>query len=164
MKIDAGNGGVYELDHAVFDVNGTLTRDGYLVDGVIERVHALRQLLKIHILTADTYGTQERLLNVALAVEVDPKIEWIILKRSDGPEDQQKEQYVIRLGDQRVAAVGNGRNDKLMLQKAKLGIAVIGPEGAFFETLAAARVVAPDPISALDLLLHPLRLKATLRY
>jgi hypothetical protein len=69
LRIDAANGVIYELDHAVFDVSGTLTYDAHLQHGVIERMHYLRQILKVHILTADTYRMQEKLLNVALAVD-----------------------------------------------------------------------------------------------
>ncbi|NML47193.1 hypothetical protein HHL11_25830 [Ramlibacter sp. G-1-2-2] len=47
--------------------------------------------------------------------------------------------------------------------RAALSIAVIQGEGAAVEALQAAQVVAPDILAALDLLLHPLRLKATLR-
>ncbi len=50
-----------------------------------------------------------------------------------------------------------------MLAAAALGIAVPGPEGAAAVTLAAADVVAPDILVALDLLTHPQRLVATLR-
>jgi len=50
-----------------------------------------------------------------------------------------------------------------MLQAAALGIAVIGPEGAAADTLHAADIVAPNIHAALDLLLHPLRVVATLR-
>ncbi len=50
-----------------------------------------------------------------------------------------------------------------MLEKAKLGILVIQEEGAAPSTLLAADVVCTDIMSALNLLLHPLRLTATLR-
>jgi soluble P-type ATPase len=50
-----------------------------------------------------------------------------------------------------------------MLKNAALSIAVIGPEGTAGDALREAKVVAANPLSALDLLLHPVRLKATLR-
>jgi len=71
--------------------------------------------------------------------------------------------YVWQLDRTRVAAIGNGRNDRLMLQAAKLGIAIVGPEGAAVDTLHAADVAVPNIHAALDLLQHPLRLVATLR-
>ena len=60
-------------------------------------------------------------------------------------------------------AVGNGRNDRLMLKEAALGIALLQAEGAAGEALLAADVVAPDILAALDLLLAPDGLIATLR-
>jgi len=40
---------------------------------------------------------------------------------------------------------------------------VVGPEGAAAELVGVADVVVTDILAALDLLLHPLRLTATLR-
>jgi soluble P-type ATPase len=60
-------------------------------------------------------------------------------------------------------ALGNGRNDRLMLKEAALGIALLQAEGAAVEALLAADVVAPDILVALDLLLAPDGLIATLR-
>ena len=48
------------------------------------------------------------------------------------------------------------------LKQAALGIAVVQTEEAM-EALLAADVVTPGIVDALDLLLHPDRLKATLR-
>ena len=50
-----------------------------------------------------------------------------------------------------------------MLQEAALGIAVLGPEGLAAEALLAADVVVASIEDALDLLLRPHRLVATLR-
>ena len=51
----------------------------------------------------------------------------------------------------------------MMLAAAALGIAVCGAEGAAAETLQVADVVVIRIVDALDLLLHPKRLMATLR-
>lgn len=59
--------------------------------------------------------------------------------------------------------MGNGRNDRLMLAEAGLGIAVLGREGSSPLALAAADVVVCSAEEALDLLLVPARLEATLR-
>ena len=59
--------------------------------------------------------------------------------------------------------MGNGRNDRLMLQTAALGVAVCQAEGAAVPTMLAADVMGSDIQDALDLLIHPLRLVATLR-
>jgi soluble P-type ATPase len=75
----------------------------------------------------------------------------------------EKLNYLQRLDANCCACLGNGRNDVLMLKNAALGIAVVGKEGAAVEAILAARVVALSILDALDLLLRPLRLKATLR-
>ena len=67
------------------------------------------------------------------------------------------------LGPQRTIAIGNGYNDHLMVKEAVLGIAVIGREGAARETVMNADVVVTDVLDALNLILKPLRHRATLR-
>ena len=67
------------------------------------------------------------------------------------------------LNPQRVVAIGNGRNDRLMLEAAGLGIALIQAEGAASETLRRADVVCTSILDALGLLRDPRRLIATLR-
>jgi soluble P-type ATPase len=69
----------------------------------------------------------------------------------------------VRLGAGRTACIGNGRNDRLMLKTAALGIAVLQGEGAASVALAAADLIAPTITEALDLLAKPLRLVASLR-
>ena len=146
-----------EIHHLVLDYNGTLAADGTLVPGVAERLRELAlppHNLLIHVVTADTMGTVERQLD-GLPCELS------IL----GPDRQDKAKldFIQGLGVEQTAAIGNGRNDHLMLAAAALGIAVIGEEGASTQTILASRVVCRDIISALDLLLKPKRLVATLR-
>ena len=62
-----------------------------------------------------------------------------------------------------VVAIGNGANDVSMLRAAALGIVVVGPEGLATEAIAAATIVTLSIADALDLLLNPKRLVATLR-
>ncbi|MCG3209198.1 MAG: hypothetical protein FOGNACKC_02817 [Anaerolineae bacterium] len=142
------------LEHLVLDYNGTLAIDGQLIEGVLARLTALAGSLQIHVITADTFGSVQAALSGAPG-------EVVILPA--GAQDEAKRQYVAQLGAATVAAIGNGRNDRLMLQAAALGIAVIQAEGAAVAALAAADIAAPDIVSALDLLAHPLRLAATLR-
>jgi soluble P-type ATPase len=59
--------------------------------------------------------------------------------------------------------VGDGANDELVLAAAALGIVVIGPEGASARALMVADVVCASVLDALDLLLSPMALAATLR-
>jgi len=143
-----------KLAHLVLDFNGTLAVDGRLLDGVKSRLNALSEKLKTHVLTADTFGR-------AKAQLADVPCSLTILPPANQPEG--KLAFVQQLGVERVAAVGNGRNDRLMIKAAALGIVVLQEEGTAVETLLAANVAAPDIFTALDLLTNPLRLAATLR-
>ncbi|HDL98389.1 MAG TPA: hypothetical protein ENH16_02235 [Desulfobacteraceae bacterium] len=74
-----------------------------------------------------------------------------------------KKKYIEELGSSRVASIGNGRNDSLMLKHSALGIAVVQREGASAQTIMNADVICRDIYDALDLFTNPGRLKATLR-
>jgi soluble P-type ATPase len=154
IELDIPGRTQYRLAHLVLDVNGTLAVDGRLVGGVAERISALKGLLAVHLLTADTYGRQS---------EIDRLLDVQAVRLEKGDEAGQKGRFVRGLGAEGVAAVGNGANDAEMLKAAALGIAVLGGEGLAVETLLAADALAYGPLDALDLLLNPRRLVATLR-
>jgi soluble P-type ATPase len=146
--------GRLELTDAVCDYNGTLAADGLLLDGVHERIQRLSSELRVHVVTADTFGSaasQLQRLPCALVI-LDP-----------GRQAEAKRDFVQSLGAARVVAIGNGRNDRMMLDRAALGIAVCGAEGAAAEAMQASDIVVGRIVDALDLLLHPKRLVATLR-
>ncbi len=142
------------LEHIVFDVNGTLAVDGALLEGVTGRLEVLADHLEIHMLTADTHGGQ---------AAIDAELGMTAERVRPGQESEQKAAFVESLGAERVVAVGNGGNDVGMLKAAAVGIAVIGAEGLNVEALNAADIVAPSICDALDLLLKPRRMVATLR-
>ena len=146
--------GTLEIEHLVLDYNGTLACDGVLIEGVRERLERLAQDLHIHVITADTFGKAKLALGgIPCELSILP------------PEDQDagKLAYVQRLSCDKTVCIGNGRNDRLMLEAAALGIALIQREGAAGAAVRAADVVVTDILDALDLLAHPLRLIATLR-
>ena len=145
---------ILELEHLVLDYNGTIAFDGTLIDGVKERLAELSQMLTVHVITADTFGSVKKALE-----EIDCKLALIPLDH----QDVAKLEYVKNLGREQTVGLGNGKNDRLMLKASVLGVAVIQGEGAAFETLASADVVCTDILSALSLLSNPLRLIATLR-
>ncbi|BCV21220.1 HAD family hydrolase [Moorella sp. Hama-1] len=142
---------IITIKHVVLDFNGTLACDGELLPGVVSRLQALATATRIYVLTADTFGTAARACR-DLPVQ---------LTKVDGGED--KELLVIALGAEHTAAVGNGNNDALMLARAALGLLVLGPEGASGRALQATDVVFTDILAALDFLLKPKRVVATLR-
>jgi P-type E1-E2 ATPase len=80
-----------------------------------------------------------------------------------GDECKQKAEFVGELGPHSVVAIGNGANDVEMLRQAAIGIAVMGGEGLAVGCLTAADLVVPSIEAALDLLIYPRRLLATLR-
>jgi soluble P-type ATPase len=143
-----------QIEHLVLDYNGTLACDGELLEGVADALAVLAADLQIHVVTADTFG------KVRSRLEGSP-CTVVILPVED--QDLGKLDYVEKLGPDRVAAIGNGRNDRLMLKRAALGIAVVQEEGVAAETLLAADAVSPNILAAFDLLRNPLRLTATLR-
>ncbi|MBN2010216.1 ATPase P [candidate division KSB1 bacterium] len=154
IRIDIPGLGKLELKHLVLDYNGTLACDGILLDGVAQRLEQLKNQLEIHVVTADTFGTvAEQLEHVTCAVHV--------LERDQ--QDVAKLRYVERLGATHTVCIGNGRNDRRMLAAAALGIAIVQEEGLASVTWQAADVIMPTIIAALDLLLKPNRLVATLR-
>ncbi|MDJ0781024.1 MAG: ATPase P [Desulfosarcinaceae bacterium] len=146
--------GPLRLRHLVLDYNGTLAVDGGLLPGVAERLQSLAKDLSITVLTADTFGRAAQGLG-------DLPCELAILP--EGSQDIAKREFVRGLGAEMCVCIGNGRNDRLMLETAALGVAVILGEGAAGSALLAADVVCTSITSALDLLVNPLRLAATLR-
>jgi len=52
---------VYRLEHLVLDLNGTISLDDHIIEGVLERLDLLRNLLNIRIVTADTRGRAQEL-------------------------------------------------------------------------------------------------------
>jgi len=69
---------------------------------------------------------------------------------------------VVELGPDTCACIGDGRNDRLMLEDAALGMVLVQAEGAAPEALLAADVASCSIMDALALLCRPLRLTATL--
>jgi len=142
------------IEHLILDYNGTLAEDGELIEGVVEKMGELAGHLQLHVLTANTHGTvEEKLAGLPCSVRII----------GAEAQDLRKEEYVVAVGPKMVAAVGNGRNDHLMLRTAVLGICLIQKEGASGRALQAADVVCTNILDVLDLFLHPARLTATLR-
>jgi soluble P-type ATPase len=151
IRIDVPQRGIIELQHAVFDVNGTLAVDGIPIAGVADRLKALGEHLSLHALTAGTHG------NIA---ELERALGFPLQIIARGEE---KLHYVEQLVPAHVIAFGNGMNDVGMLRLAAIGVAVLAGEGVAIGALQAADVLALGPVDAIDLVLHPKRLIATLR-
>jgi P-type E1-E2 ATPase len=145
---------IEQIDYLVLDMNGTIGLDGKLVEGVEERLASLRTMVQVVIVTADTHGGASRL---------GEQLGLGIVVLNEGDEASQKRQFVQQLGAEHTFAIGNGSNDTLMLKESAIGVCVIGAEGASIAALLSADIVVSDVRDALDLLLKPRRLVATLR-
>ncbi len=155
LEIDIPGFGIVRLEHLVSDFTGTLSVDGRLLPGVKERLNKIAEFLKVHILTADTFG-------MARAELKGINCEIHILEGEN--HDIQKEEYVKRLGAESVVAFGNGNNDRRMLKAARIGIAVSEGEGCSVDAMMAADIHVRSASDGLNLLLNQKRCKATLRY
>ena len=142
------------LEHVVLDYNGTIAKDGILKESVKELIKKLCENYTVHIITADTFGSV-----AAQSEELD-----IVLKiLTSLNHTQEKADYIKALGSSRCAAFGNGNNDAKMLKEAALGVSVMGEEGCAAATLLSGDVVCKKIEEALELLLFPKRVVATLR-
>ncbi len=154
IELNIPGRGTLQLEHLVCDVNGTLTLDGQLMEGLVRTITNLRTCLEVHLLTADTHGKQHI---------IDHQLNLQAKRIQAGNEAQQKAEYVRSLGADHVVAIGQGANDAAMLKEAALGICVLSREGAALETLLAADLVVADIYIAFELLEKPLRIVTSLR-
>ena len=146
--------GNYTIKNVVVDLNGTIAVDGKIIQGVKEKVAILSQELDIFLVTADMNKNAERLVK---------DLPVTLYKIKEGEENNQKLQVVLKQGKDNTVSIGNGCNDISMLKESAIGICVVGGEGASAEAMMASDLVVSTINDALDLLLKPHRLKATLR-
>jgi len=154
LEITIPGYGELHCDYLVMDFNGTLACDGRLLEGVTDSLNALSGQLDLHVVTADTFGSARNELAA---------IACTFMELPPAHQDAGKLAYINSLGAHKTIAIGNGRNDLLMLRESALGIAVIQEEGACAATVMAADVVTFGILDALDLIAKPRRLMATLR-
>lgn len=154
LSIDIPGGPQLQLHHLILDYNGTLACDGQLLSDIIEPLHQLANSLMIHVITADTHGSA-----AAQLAALPCRLEVI----GQGDQVQAKQQFVQQLGAEHSVAIGNGYNDQRLLKDAALGIALIQQEGVAMVSLLNADIVCTQCRDALELLLKPSRLIATLR-
>lgn len=142
------------LQHLMLDFNGTLAVDGKLIEGVKEKLNEVSEKLQIHIITGNSFGTAEK------------EVEGIFCTLKLLPKENQrleKGKYIADLDYDSVISIGNGSNDKEMLQKSAVGIVLIQKEGASVEALMVSNIVCTSIHEALDLIINPIRMSATLR-
>jgi soluble P-type ATPase len=159
IAIDIPGFGKRQIRTIISDYTGTLSRRGKLSPGVKSRLLRLQKLVDVKIVTADTYGMAAHQLKRIAAPH--------FLKRASG-QDKEKRDFAKQFDLLHVAAFGNGNNDRLLLRAVKsaggLAIAVDNGEGVALDALLAVHIFISGAANALDLLLNPNALKATLRF
>ncbi len=155
MRIESGGRDPLEIQNLLVDFNGTLAQGGRIGEEARALVEKLAGMVKVCVASADTRGN-------AAAECAGLPVELLELP-AGMPQDRAKLQLLEKLGAGSTIALGNGRNDTLMLARAALGVCVLGSEGAHKMAIGAAEVVVSSIEDALKLVAQPLRLIATLR-
>ena len=152
MQYDIPGIGVLELQTIILDLNGTLSVGGKIVDGVDERLKKLKGLgYKIIFFTGNTRGNADQ-----LAQELG--IEWVLAESGEAKKEQ-----ALKLQPETCISIGNGLIDLELMKVVKLRIVTLQAEGVHVQTLLNSDVIIPTINDALDLLIDPQRLIATLR-
>ena len=155
LKTQIPGFGELAIKNLILDFNGTIAKDGKVLPGVAELLHKLHDAgVEIYVVTADTNGTvSAECANLPVQVKIF----------ASDTVARDKRRLCQELGCANTASIGNGKNDIQVFPASVLSIAVIGSEGAFTKSAMLADVLVNDPCQALELLLSPNRLIATLR-
>ena len=141
------------LSHLILDYNGTIAEDGEIIESIRPRLEELYKVLTICVITADTHGTAaKKCEGLPLQVLTFPTTEVGKIKAEN-----------VRKLTGGVVTIGNGFNDIQMSDAADISICVMGAEGCCSALIAHTDVTVTSIEAALDLLLIPGRLRATLR-
>lgn len=154
MKIVIPEYKTLDLDTIFLDFNGTIAVDGVVPESVKGRLRILAKEFRIYVLTADTHGNaKEQCSDVPVILQTFPT----------GSAREYKKEILKSMGGKHCVAIGNGRNDELMLKEAALSIAVMDREGMCGRLFKEADLCVRSMEDALDLLIHSGRVIAGLR-
>ncbi|MFH2144318.1 MAG: hypothetical protein ABIJ97_17960 [Bacteroidota bacterium] len=134
--------GEIEIKTLVFDLNGTISNHGKVIDGVVERMNKLKKSgFRLIMITSDQRGLGE---NTAESLG----IEYFHAATS-----ADKEKIILALDPMTIAAFGNARVDIGMFHHARVSIACIEGEGIHTEIFKFADILVKSINDALDLFL-----------
>lgn len=154
MKIIIPEYKTLDIDTLFLDFNGTIAVDGIIPEGLRQRLIALAEEFRIYILTADTNGNaKDQCAGLPVILQTFPT----------GNAREYKKELIKATGSKHCAAIGNGRNDELMLKEAVLSIAIMDKEGMYGKLFKEADLCVRSMQDGLDLLLNPNRIIAGLR-
>ena len=154
ISIDIPGFGELALSSLVLDYNGTLALDGLLLPGMADEIASIANHIDVYVITADTFGLARS------------QLDGLPVSLTIAPVDDQAEtklDFITKLDASSTVAIGNGRNDRKMLEAAAVGIALIQREGGSAVSLNSADIVCTSIHDALALLRNPRRMTATLR-
>lgn len=153
IEIDIPGKGKYNIENVVFDYNGTLALDGKMNRKTTENIKKLSELVRVYILTADTYGdVKECCEGLPINLKTFPKDNASICKK----------EIVDKLKGQTVC-VGNGFNDIEMFKISDLSICILDTEGCSGKLIAQSDIVLKSIEDSFEMLFNKNRIKATLR-
>lgn len=155
INIDIPGRDKLNIENLVFDFNGTIAVDGRILNSIKEKIVNLSKIVKIYIITADTYG---------LAKEECEKLGLEVITVPTGCSGISKRELVNKLGAKKTAVIGNGFNDIYMFQVAELSVAIIEGEGCCSKLILNSDIVTRNIEEALDLFLKSDHIKADLRW
>ena len=121
IKTQIPGWGELAIENLILDFNGTIAKDGRVMDGVkelLEKIHD--QGVTIYIVTADTNGT---VMEECAKLPVEVKI------FDSDTVARDKRCLCQSLGCERTASIGNGKNDIQVFPVSVFSIAVIGNAG-----------------------------------
>ena len=155
VSIDIPGKGKMNIENLVLDFNGTIAYDGNIKNGIREKIQRVHEMgINIYILTADTYHqAAEQCKDMPVTLEIFDVDNAALSKR----------EIVNNIDSKLTMTIGNGNNDVEMFEESISSVAVIGDEGCAVKAIFAADIITNNIDDAIDLLLNPHRIKATLR-
>ena len=155
VSIDIPGKGKMNIENLVLDFNGTIAYDGNIKNGIREKIQRVHEMgITVYILTADTYHqAAEQCKDMPITLEIFDVDNAALSKR----------EIVNNIDSKLTMTIGNGNNDVEMFEESILSVAVIGDEGCAVKAIFAADIITNNIDDAIDLLLNPHRIKATLR-
>jgi soluble P-type ATPase len=141
-----------ELNTLILDLNGTISVNGKLIDGVREKLTKLKEIgFSIYVFSGDVRGTAR---DLCISIGIELKI---------CKSHTEKEEDILALSPDSTVAIGNGRIDIGMFRHAKLSIATLQAEGIHPAILPHVDILMTNINEAFDLLLDQETLDATLK-
>jgi len=144
--------GAIEIDTLVVDSNGTLTINGEIVAGVMERIHRLQSLgVDVVMISSDQRGNAR---NIALSSGIT---------YYEAANSREKEDVLLSLESRNVAAIGNARIDIGLFVQSIVSIATLQKEGIHKDIIDHVDVIVPCINDALDFFLDEDTFIATMK-